>query len=165
MPGRPLSARPLIKQLYLLRALGLPNANGILLDRRTRLRFDFSVRPTTISREYFCRIELRSRGYDPKAYVLSPDLQALAGGERPPHIYDHIEGITRLCLFYPQSSEWTTQSWLSDTMVPWTISWLRFYEIWLITGKWEGGGEYPDTNPTPPRRRYGMAGRRTQTNR
>jgi len=163
MPGRPLSARPLINQLFRLRALGLPNANGILLDRRTRLRFDFSVRPTLISREYFCRIELRSRGYDPEAYVLSPDLQELAGGERPPHIYDHINGITRLCLFYPQSNEWTTQSWLSDTMVPWTISWLRFYEIWLITGKWEGGGEHPDTNPTPQRRRYGMAGRRAQT--
>lgn len=163
MPGRPLLARPLINQLYRLRALGLPNAHGILLDRRTRLRFDFSVHPTQISREYSCRIELGGNGYDPKAYVLSPDLQKLAGGERPPHIYDYVKGITRLCLFYPQSTEWTTQSWLSETMVPWTISWLRFYEAWLITGNWEGGGEFPDMNPTPPRRRYGMAGRRAQT--
>lgn len=162
MPGRPLSARPLINQLFHLRALGLPNANGVVLNRRTKLRFDFSVWPTQISREYSCRVELSQGGHDPEAYVLSPDLQELAGGERPQHIYDHINGITQLCLFYPKSNEWTPQSCLSNTMVPWTISWLRFYEIWLITGKWEGGGEHPnlDADPSPPRRRFGMAGRR-----
>jgi len=165
MPGRPLLVRPLINQLYCLRALGLPNAQGILFNSGTRLRFDFSIHPSQISREYSCRIELGRSGYDPKAYVLSPDLQELAGGEHPPHIYEIINGITQLCLFYPQSNEWTTQSWLSHTMVPWTISWLRYYEIWLITGTWEGGGEYPDMNPTPPRRRYGMAGRRAQSSR
>lgn len=160
MPGRPISARPLITQLYHLRALGLGTANGVLLNRRTKLRFDFSVRPTLISREYSCRIELSSGGYVPEAYVLRPDLQELAGGERPPHIYDHVDGVTRLCLYYPKSNEWTTQSWLSRTMVPWTITWLRFYEIWQITGKWEGGGEHPNADPSPPRRRFGMAGRR-----
>jgi hypothetical protein len=160
MPGRPMTARPLITQLYQLRALGLSNANGLLLDRRTRLRFDFSLQPTQISCEYFCRIELSIGGCEPRAYVLSPDLQELAGGKRPPHVYDHVDGVTRLCLYYPTSNEWTTQSWLSKTMVPWTISWLRFYEIWQITGKWEGGGEHPTADPSPPRRRFGLAGRR-----
>ena len=160
MPGRPILPRPLITQLYHLRALGLLHANGVLLNRRTRLRFDFSVRPTRISREYSCRIELSHLGNDPEAYVLSPNLQELAEGKRPPHIYDYVNGVTQLCLFYPQSSEWTTQSWLSQTMVPWTISWLRFYEIWQITGAWEGGGEHPNVESSPPRRRYGMAGRR-----
>lgn len=162
MPGRPLAAPRLIDQLYRLRALGLSNAKGVLLNRRTRLRFDFSVRPSEISAEYACRVELSNGGYEPQAYVLSPDVQELADSQRPPHIYDHVKGITRLCLYYPGSNEWNSQSWLTDTMVPWTINWLRYYEVWLITGEWEGGGEHPDLDagPAPPRRRYGMAGRR-----
>ena len=160
MPGRCVSAPPLVTQLYHLRALGLANASGTLLERRTKLRFDFCVRPTLISREYSCRIQLSTGGYNPEAWVLNPDLQQLADGARPPHIYDLVNGKTQLCLFYPQSNEWTTQSWLAKTMVPWTISWLRFFEIWQNTGKWEGGGEHPSAEPTSPRRRFGIAARR-----
>ncbi|MGH8092034.1 MAG: hypothetical protein ACREIF_00990 [Chthoniobacterales bacterium] len=29
---------------------------------------------------------------------------------------------------------------LADTIVPWTSRWLYFYEIWLATGEWMGGG-------------------------
>ena len=30
-----------------------------------------------------------------------------------------------------------------DTTVPWTSEWLLNYEIWLATGTWYGGGEWP----------------------
>ena len=30
-----------------------------------------------------------------------------------------------------------------DTTVPWTAEWLLNYEIWLATGSWYGGGEWP----------------------
>ncbi len=26
------------------------------------------------------------------------------------------------------------------TIVPWLMEWLVYYEVWLITGQWEGGG-------------------------
>jgi hypothetical protein len=140
--------------------VGLSDSRGVLLDCRKRLQFDFTVQPTVLSRLYRCRLTLSRDGFDPKAYILNPDLQELASGKLPPHIYDHVEGRTQLCLYNPGSGEWTPQSWLAETMLPWTISWLRFYEIWLETGKWEGGGDHPSSEKRPPRRRYGMAGRR-----
>ena len=30
-----------------------------------------------------------------------------------------------------------------DTIIPWTQEWLYFYEIWLLTGEWRGGGHTP----------------------
>jgi hypothetical protein len=27
--------------------------------------------------------------------------------------------------------------------VPWLLLWLSFYELWLITGEWHGGGVHP----------------------
>jgi len=37
-----------------------------------------------------------------------------------------------------------TQSMLiADTTVPWTAEWLANYEVWLATGEWHGGGEWP----------------------
>jgi hypothetical protein len=30
-----------------------------------------------------------------------------------------------------------------DTTIPWTSEWLINYEIWLPTGDWHGGGEWP----------------------
>jgi hypothetical protein len=142
--------------------MGLPDARGAYVQNRTKLQFDFSVRPTRLSRIYRCRLELSRHACEPVAYVLCPDLEKLANGERPPHIYAYDAGRTRLCLFFPDSNEWTPKSWLDETFVPWTISWLRFYEIWLATGVWDGGGEHPATEhaDTPRRRRYGMAGRR-----
>jgi hypothetical protein len=32
---------------------------------------------------------------------------------------------------------------LAHTIVPWLISWLVFYEIWLVSGVWHGGGFEP----------------------
>jgi len=29
---------------------------------------------------------------------------------------------------------------LADTIVPWLMSWLFFYEIWHAIGEWLGGG-------------------------
>jgi hypothetical protein len=35
---------------------------------------------------------------------------------------------------------------IADSVVPWASEWLFFYEIWLPSGEWHGGGEWP-----PPR--------------
>ena len=32
---------------------------------------------------------------------------------------------------------------IADTIVPWTAEWLVHYEIWLVTGEWYGGGDWP----------------------
>ena len=42
--------------------------------------------------------------------------------------------------------EFTTYKFLSKTIVPWTVEWLYFYELWLATGEWYGGGDHPSTD-------------------
>ena len=65
----------------------------------------------------------------PQVWIVSPKLQANA-----PHRY----GNEALCLYYPQDRSWQPTMKLSVTFVPWTVLWLAFYEIWLVTGQWFG---------------------------
>ncbi|GAB3967002.1 hypothetical protein GCM10027615_15560 [Plantactinospora veratri] len=51
-----------------------------------------------------------------------------------PHVYPADE----LCLYYPGG--WKQNMLLSTTVVPWTAEWLMHYELWLVTGRWSGGG-------------------------
>lgn len=57
-----------------------------------------------------------------------------------PHIYDKNDNKKRLrlCLYY--GDEFKRGMSISETLIPWTIEWLYFYELWLATGKWLGGG-------------------------
>ena len=32
---------------------------------------------------------------------------------------------------------------IANTTLPWTAEWLFFYELWLVTGEWDGGGHWP----------------------
>ena len=32
---------------------------------------------------------------------------------------------------------------LATTIVPWCSEWLFYYELWLATGEWLGGGVHP----------------------
>lgn len=46
--------------------------------------------------------------------------------------------------FVSRYSEFNVYKLLADTIIPWTVEWLYFYELWLATGEWLGGGEHPD---------------------
>lgn len=94
------------------------------------------------------RIEIRYRvDYAPEVRVLSPALIRLP--ENPegslPHVYDR-DGDPRLCLYDPPAGEWDATMHLSRTILPWSADWLACYELWLMTGRWTGGGRHP----TPP---------------
>jgi hypothetical protein len=67
-------------------------------------------------------------------------------GESLPHTYN----TGTLCLYEPD--EWTDSMYLADTIVPWTTEWLINYEIWLATGDWHGGGEWPPRRGVPEKR-------------
>ncbi|WP_448659200.1 hypothetical protein ACPVPU_01720 [Sphingomonas sp. CJ99] len=68
-----------------------------------------------------------------------------------PHLYGpHDDPLgAHLCLYYPDGTEWTRQSLLAETILPWTAEWLFFYEMWHVTGTW-GGAEAPHTPLDPP---------------
>jgi hypothetical protein len=66
----------------------------------------------------------------PKVYLLRPML-----ADNAPHVY-RKDGS--LCVYYFADWTWSEDKHLASTIVPWTIVWLYFYEIWLETGEWLG---------------------------
>lgn len=74
-----------------------------------------------------------------RVFITKPKKLDLAIGEdRLPHVY--CTEKQELCLFYPKFREWSYSKLIVDTIIPWTMEWLFFYEVWLSTGKWIGKG-------------------------
>lgn len=114
------------------------------------LSWRFPMMPTLLSRTYAVRIDYRLGG-DPKVYIENPDLTVLAAGRRLPHVYN--QSPTRLCLYLPGSGEWEAWMRLDQTIVPWIALWLFYFEDWLHSDDWKGGGEHPaDRQAARPRR-------------
>ena len=86
-------------------------------------------------------------GKAPLVYVAPPRLQLL-DGQALPHVYP----LNTLCLFLG-NREWHQSISIADTLVPWASEWLLFYELWLTTGDWLGGGEHPQPGPVTRRAR------------
>lgn len=108
--------------------------------RLGELTWKFDVRPHPLSRTYTLQIRFRRTGV-PKVFVLAPDLNKLAEGRRLPHVYS-IKPI-RLCLYFPGDREWTPEKSIAETIVPWAYLWLMYFEHWLATDEWQGGGVHP----------------------
>ena len=60
-----------------------------------------------------------------------------------PHVYGRDTPKPSLCLFDPDTEEWSPNMLLADTTIPWAVEWLSFYEFWTVTGEWAGGGRHP----------------------
>ncbi|HEX3422293.1 MAG TPA: hypothetical protein VHS33_02670 [Sphingomicrobium sp.] len=82
----------------------------------------------------------------PRVQVLDPVLEWHPEFEEGPvpHVYrnDEERALPFLCLFDPYNGEWSLSDLLADTTVPWTARYLFFYEGWLATTKWHGGGRH-----------------------
>lgn len=77
----------------------------------------------------------------PQVFVVEPEKLKMAEGKfKLPHVYNNTE--QKLCLFYPDGQEWNISKMIASTIVPWTVEWLYHYELWVITGKWLGGGKH-----------------------
>lgn len=123
-------------------ALGLGNPSRMLTP--SRLTYDFDLRPP-LGRTYRCRLVFE-RQKPPSFVVLSPNLHELAGGRTLPHIYpDKLGGVT-LCLWWPKGREWTRAMRIRDTYLPWAIEWLTYFEDWLFSNDWRGGGVHTCTH-------------------
>ncbi len=96
------------------------------------------IRPKPLSDIYKIKIVYKN-GYYPETFVISPRPLPLAEGtEKLPHTYDTKR--QKLCLFNPNYYEWDSNMLINDTIVHWAILWLIYYETWVQTGKWLGGG-------------------------
>jgi hypothetical protein len=67
---------------------------------------------------------------DPKVFVLEPALE-----DNAPHRYPNTKA---LCLYSFKLFQWNDNLFVADYIVPWTATWLYFYEVWKETGKWYG---------------------------
>lgn len=126
------------QQFLFLQNCPLSGGSGNLMNGR--LMWRFKARPTSLSREYEIEIDYK-RGCVPDVRVLQPDLTDLAGDRDIPHVY---HDPLRLCLYLPRKRQWHAGLRLDQTIVPWTILWLYYFEEWLASGDWKGGGEHPD---------------------
>lgn len=72
-------------------------------------------------------------------------------GERVPHIYGLgcDPAFPRLCLYDPVASEYRPDMPIASFIIPWAIDWLFFYEDWVRTGIWRGGGRHPEITSEP----------------
>jgi hypothetical protein len=125
-------------------------ANPVCVGRGTlragELIWTYTASPTPLSRTYELVIRYRQGG-SPETHVVAPDLVALSGGRRLPHVYR--QKPTKLCLYRPSTGQWSPDKRLDQTIVPWAFLWLFFFEEWLASGEWKGGGEHP--TPRAPR--------------
>jgi len=104
---------------------------------RCELRCLGELRPTWLSDNY--TIELLYRIPDrPRVRVIRPTLRLLPGHSRVKHTFKDNE----LCLY--TQGDWRPDLPISSHMVPWISEWLSFYEDWLATGEWLGGGHEPN---------------------
>ncbi|WP_426430341.1 hypothetical protein ACPX19_12495 [Winogradskyella sp. HB-48] len=90
------------------------------------------MKPTDYSKEY--SIELVYDGLNaPKVYVIEPEIE----------YHDDIHMFPKeknLCLYHPKTDDfqWNyIKHHVFDTIIPWTLEWFVYYELYLITGKWE----------------------------
>jgi len=142
-----------------LRHLQLEGAHLTFLSGRG-LHYRFRLMPSEFGRTYECELRMKPGAIAPKIYVLKPDLSALAGSAQIPHIYPSEGPGIHLCLWHPKKREWSPQMRLSETYLAWTAQWLWYFEDWLASGIWSGGGDHP----TPRKRRWAVRAKEARIN-
>lgn len=104
--------------------------------RRGHLTWLGQLTPTPNSPTYDVRV-LYCAGRHPQVFVQEPSLVPNKNGWLP-HMYSDTGS---LCLYDPESDEWSPRDWLVETVIPWTAEWLLFYELWRFTDVWHGSGD------------------------
>jgi hypothetical protein len=94
-----------------------------------------SLKAGDLYESYRVKIEYRLQKR-PVITVLSPKIQRRDDQPKIPHTYpgDHP------CVYFPTTGEWNAEKLIAVTIIPWLAIWLYFYEVWLVTGEWLGGG-------------------------
>ena len=105
-----------------------------------------TLKPTENSQSYKLRISTRVDSTIVNIFPVEPFIGREINGKKVPHMYS--DGS--LCLYYPDYDEWKYSDSWAETLIPWTSLWLYYYEIWLMTGEWLGGGVH-ETSKTHPK--------------
>lgn len=110
--------------------------------KKSQLFWSGKIRPSPLSKEYVV-VLFYHLGESPKVWVVGNELEQLDNPNFPHKFRIDCENkMVRICLY--RYAEFNSSKFLSNTIIPWTVEWLYFYELWLATGEWLGGGEHPD---------------------
>lgn len=93
------------------------------------LHINGTCTPSEFSQTYNYKVKLQVRER-PKVYVTNPVIKY----NDEIHMYSTDNS---LCLYYPRDYNWTSDSHLYNTIIPWTHEWFVFYELYQISGKWQ----------------------------
>jgi len=126
-----------VAQQYYSLNKGIPG-QGKLTHKN--LIWEYAIQPTPLSRKYSLLLKY-NLNKSPEVCVISPDINLLADNKIIPHLYDQDKA--RLCLYLPSSGQWNKNMLLINTIIPWSSLWLFFFEEWLYSGEWKGGGKHP----------------------
>ena len=127
MAGRVHSLEPTAQLVRLLTAK--PGSAGTA--KRGHLSWRGQFQPTLASAVY--TVEIRHTvGHRPDIRVIEPVLERRPG-EALPHVFPR----DLLCVY--QGDQWTADKPLT-AILPWITEWLLYFELWLATGLWLGGG-------------------------
>ena len=130
--------KPLTAAQQFINLRGNPICRGEGELRAGRIIWRYTATPFPLGRDYAIRVEF-GPDHQPRVLVESPDLHELAGGREIPHMYQQ----KKLCLYLPRTYEWQRWMRLDQTIVPWTSLWLFYFEEWLASDDWKGGGMHP----------------------
>ena len=88
------------------------------------------IKPTEYSEEFEIKIVYDGIS-NPKIFILNPFIEY----NDDIHMYPEDNS---LCLYHKSDLIWNFRKHnLYDTIIPWTIEWFVFYELYLFSGKWE----------------------------
>lgn len=96
------------------------------------------IKPSPLSREYQIKMVCKS-GKKPKVILYGEKIEGIEKKDFPHHYRINQEKQeVELCLHLPLEFNYSCS--IADTIIPWIQEWLYYYEIWLTTGEWRGGG-------------------------
>ena len=114
--------------------------NFAIRMNRNSIEWRSEIAPFGCSKTYLVSITF-SLQRRVKVWIVRPALESLPGKKIPHRFSDGS-----LCLNVPE--EWSSSMPVAEVLVPWISDWIYFYEIWLATGEWIGGGHEPPAGHT-----------------
>lgn len=117
-------------------------ADCIIDKKKKQLFWSAKIKPTALSKEYTVAL-VYQQGKGPKVWIIGDELEKLEDANFPHKFNVDIKcKMVRICLY--RYSEFNSSKLIANTIIPWTVEWLYYYELWLATGEWLGGGEHPE---------------------
>ena len=115
-------------------------ADCVIDKKKNQLFWSGKIKPSALSKEYTVFLSYRF-DKSPKVWIIGDELEKLDDANFP-HKFDinPKNKMVQICLY--RYSEFNSSKLIANTIIPWTVEWLYYYELWLATGEWLGGGEH-----------------------